>query len=77
MILPYPCSRILTYAGLVTLYAASRCTALTSCHSDGPIFARVLSRRIPALFMTMSMRPKASNALPTIAAPPSEVATES
>ena len=37
---------------------------------------KLLSRRIPALFTTMSMRPKASSALCTIAAPPSGVATE-
>ncbi len=35
-----------------------------------------LSRRMPALLMTMSTRPKASIAVFTIAAPPSGVATE-
>ena len=37
----------------------------------------VLSRRMPALLMTMSMRPKASMAVWTIDSPPSGVATES
>ena len=36
----------------------------------------VLSRRMPALLMTMSTRPKASIAVCTIASPPSGVATE-
>ena len=35
----------------------------------------VLSRRMPALLMTMSTRPKASSAVCTIASPPSGVAT--
>ena len=35
-----------------------------------------VSRRMPALLMTMSMRPKASTAVCTMAAPPSGVATE-
>ena len=37
----------------------------------------VLSRRMPALLITMSTRPKASMAVCTIASPPSGVATES
>ena len=37
---------------------------------------KLLSRRMPALFTTMSMRPKLSSAVWTIAAPPSGVATE-
>ena len=37
---------------------------------------KLLSRRMPALFTTMSMRPKLSSAVCTMAAPPSGVATE-
>ena len=48
---------------------------MTGSTNSGVMLWNVLSRRMPALLMTMSTRPKASTAVLTIASPPSGVAT--
>ena len=59
----------------MTLNAPFRCTSMTGSRNSGVIFWKVLSRRIPALLMTMSTCPNESRAVWTIASPPSGVAT--
>src|SRR4051794_2258614 len=49
---------------------------MTGSTNSAVMLWNVLSRRIPALLMTMSTRPKASRAVWTMASPPSGVATE-
>src|SRR5215213_9253864 len=61
----------------MTLKAPLRCTSRTGSSSSGVMLWNALSRRMPALEMTMSTRPNASSAVATIAWPPSGVATES
>ena len=65
-----------THAGRVTLNAPRRCTSSTGCTRSSVMLWNALSRRMPALLTTMSMRPNASIAVCTIASPPSGVATE-
>src|SRR5919106_4555972 len=48
---------------------------MTGSHRSGVMFLKLLSRRIPALLMTMSMRPKASRDVFTMASAPAVVAT--
>src|SRR6056297_1736308 len=75
--LPYPWSRISFHAGWVTLKAPRRWTSRTGSTRSDPMLWNDLSRRMPALLITMSTLPKVSTAVCTIAAPPSGVATES
>ncbi len=49
---------------------------MTDSTMSGVMLWNVLSRRMPALLMTMSTVSKASTAVCTMAAPPSGVATE-
>jgi hypothetical protein len=74
---PYFCSFMARNAGCVTKNAPFRWTSSTASRSAVARFANDLSRRIPALLMTMSTRPNASSADFTIASPPSGVVTES
>src|SRR5579875_2532075 len=64
-----------THAGLVTLKAPRRWTSMTASTISGVMLWNVLSRKMPALLMTMSTRPKWSTAVCTMASPPSTVAT--
>src|SRR3954468_23292071 len=48
---------------------------MTGSRNSGVMFWNVLSRRMPALLMTMSTWPKASSAVFTMDSPPSGVAT--
>src|SRR3954453_10260323 len=73
---PYPCSRMRSHAGWVTLKAPFRCTSITGSTRSAVMLGNDRSRKMPALLTTMSMRPKASSADRTIASPPSTVATE-
>src|SRR5581483_1111291 len=66
---------MLIHAGRVTLKAPLRWTSMTGSSRSGVMLWNVLSRRMPALLMTMSTLPKASMAVLTIASPPSGVAT--
>ena len=50
---------------------------MTESTSSGVMLWNVLSRRMPALLITMSTVSKASTAAATMASPPSGVATES
>jgi len=50
---------------------------MTASHSSSVMLKIIRSRRMPALLTTMSMRPKASTAVRTIACPPAMDATES
>src|SRR3954453_20444397 len=64
-------------AGCDTWNAPLRCTSSTALRSSHVILAKDLSRRMPALLMTMSTLPNASTAVLTMFSPPSGVETES
>ena len=53
-----------------TLNAPLRCTSITASSDSGVTFLNAASRRMPALFTTMSTRPNVSSAHCTMAAPP-------
>src|SRR5215208_2113199 len=59
----------------MTWKAPLRCTSSTGSSSSGVMLWNALSRRMPALLITMSTRPNAARAVSTIAWPPSAVAT--
>ena len=74
---PHFCSRMRGAAARVTAKAPFRCVLMTPSHSSSVMLKIIRSRRMPALLTTMSMRPKASTAVLTIAWPPAIEATES
>ena len=64
---PYFCSRITGHTARVQIAEPVRCTATTLSQSDISILAKLLSRRMPALFTRMSMRPHWSRVCLTMA----------
>ena len=73
---PYRCSRNLTEAACVQLNMPFRWTAMTASHSASVMLNSIRSRRMPATFTTMSIRPNASTAWSIMAWAWSQSATE-
>ena len=74
---PYCCACITGSAAREHQVEPSRCTRTTASKSSGAILCRVLSRRMPALLMSTSRRPKVATAASTRRCAPSGVAMSS
>ena len=74
---PERCCRNTMLACFVVVKCPFRWTAMTESHSASLMLKTMRSRRMPALLMRMSSRPKLSSAVRTMRSPPSIVATES
>jgi len=74
---PHFCSRMSGAAARVTANEPLRWVLMTASHSSSDMLKIIRSRRMPALFTTMSMRPKDRTAVSTMLLPPAIDATES
>ena len=66
MMRPYFCSRMAIEAARVQKKVPSRCTASTASHSSFVMLKIMRSRRMPATFTRMSMRPQIFTTCSTI-----------
>ncbi len=73
---PLPCALKCGAAARLTLKLPFRCTAITASNSGSLMRWNITSRRMPALLITMSMRPKVLTAASTILCAASQSATE-